>query len=103
MYKELPYLSIIQPSLNQCLISKKYYSEAIPELSHLSLPPGFQITNYSERMYYEPEISSSLSEQIFTKLINNIDPSAKIEIIKSKNTTKKKKSNKNKKKKTKKK
>lgn len=79
--KILPILSIHQPSLNQCLISKKYYSEAVPEIAHLSIPPGFLTQEYNNEIYYQPEISSSLSSDLINKLVNNVSPNAKIEIM----------------------
>lgn len=74
-------LSIYQPSLNQCLISKKYYSEAVPELGHLSLPPGFILKDYKNEIYYDFPISSTISDGIITKLVNKVDPNSNIEII----------------------
>lgn len=79
--KNLPILSIYQPSLNQCLISHKYYSEAIPEFGHLSIPPGFILNDFKNNIYYDTPISSTLSDVIVTKLVNNINPDSKIEII----------------------
>ena len=77
----LPNLSIYQPSLNQCLISKKYYSEAVPELGHLSIPPGFILKDYKDDIYYDFPISSAISDGLITKLVNKVNPNSNIEII----------------------
>jgi hypothetical protein len=97
MSTDLKIISTFQPSLNQCLISKKYFSEALPEYSHLSLPPGFNVSNYDTPVFQDTKMSSTLSEQLFTKLINNLDPDADIEIKKYGNNKKKTKKNKEKK------
>ena len=84
MLTDIKIISKYQPSLNQCLISKKYYSQALPELSHLSLPPGFNVNNYPTILNKETITSSTLSEKLFKQLISNIDPNASIKITKNK-------------------
>ena len=97
MPTDLQIISTFQPSLNQCLISNKYFSEAIPEYSHLSLPPGFNISKYDRPILQHSEMSSTLSEQLFTKLIDRLDPEATIHINEYGNKKKISKKNKNKK------
>ena len=101
MSTDLKIISTFQPSLNQCLISKKFFSKALPEYAHLSLPPAFAVSDYERPIFQDSKISSTLSEQLFKHLVDKIDPNAEIEIKKygnNKNKTKKKtKKNNNKK------
>ena len=103
MSTDLKIISTFQPSLNQCLISKKFFSKALPEYAHLSLPPGFAVSDYDRPIFQDSRISSTLSEHLFKHLIDKIDPNADIEIKKNGNNKTKKTQKKNNNKKSKKK
>ena len=77
----LPTLSIYQPSLNQCLISNKYYSEAVPEFGHLSIPPGFILKDFKHEIYHDSPLSSTIRDVLIKRLVNKVNPESNTEII----------------------